>query len=339
MAEEVIDFWRNKGNLPTFEVKYVASKIEKVVARGRDVLKIPKDRRDKMLGELENEEGENITVGRKKKKLDTFEKLFDICLCQHLSRESCDCPATSKVSEREFSFLLDQRSERKMIVSGVDEKVSKAWEISRMRKEKEQKFEKKEEIRQQLVRDEILTNRAEFLEEQRNVLDIEKCDDMFIPPPNIKVIETTQNRISLSKFSAELDRYRASDAAGAAFATALLEDLGMITEEDKKYVFDKYKIKRERKKNRKLQKQKSESKLKGKIKCIGSDGKRDKKTKVISEREINNNVVDVKEEITEEHIVYTDPLNYITHSVIEEGFGDGHSLERDLVDVLRENHS
>ena len=341
IAEEVIAMWRDKGNLPTYEVKGVGVRVEKVYARGKDVLKIPKDRRDKMIAELDKEEDENKQVGRKKKKIDTFEKLFDICPCQHLSREDCDCQASDKVAVREFSFLLDQRTDRKMVVSGVDDEVSKAWESSRQRKEKSKKYEGKEDIRQETVKKDMLISRKQFLEDQKNKDDDENedVDETYLPPSNLKVLETNQNRLNLPKFSAELDRYRASDAAGAAFATSLLEDLGMITAENKKHVFDKFKIRRERKKNRKNKRQESESKIKGKIKCIGSDGKRDKKTKVITEKEINNNIVEVKEEITEEHIVYTDPLNYITHSAIDEGHGDGHSLGKDLVDVLREHHS
>ena len=67
--------------------------------------------------------------------------------------------------------------------------------------------------------------------------------------------------------------------------------------------------------------------------CICTDGKRDKHTKV------NNNIVRTQTEVTEEHIVYTDPKNYITHSVIEEGKGDGCSLGKDLVDIVREFNS
>ena len=62
----------------------------------------------------------------------------------------------------------------------------------------------------------------------------------------------------------------------------------MVTEENKNLVFVKFKIRRQRMKNRKENKLNLETKLKGKIKCIGSDGKRDKKTKVITEKEINN---------------------------------------------------
>ena len=73
--------------------------------------------------------------------------------------------------------------------------------------------------------------------------------------------------------------------------------------------------------------------MEGKLFCIGTDGKRDKKTKVIIEKEVNNNVIESRAEVTEEHIVYTDPFNYISHSVIDEGCGDGHNLGKDLVDA------
>ena len=39
----------------------------------------------------------------------------------------------------------------------------------------------------------------------------------------------------------------------------------------------------------------------------------------------------VREQKTEEHMVYTDPHNYITHSVIEDGQGTGINLGKHLV--------
>ena len=44
-----------------------------------------------------------------------------------------------------------------------------------------------------------------------------------------------------------------------------------------------------------------------------------------------NNIVRIQAEMTEEQIVYTDPKNYITHSVIEEGLGMDIVLERILL--------
>ena len=120
-----------------------------------------------------------------------------------------------------------------------------------------------------------------------------------------------------------LDKFNISDRAGAALATALMEDLGTVTEEDTALVFDKFKIRRARKRTRVAKKREKNDKISGKLFCIGTDGKRDKGTKVIIEKEVNNNVVTTQTTVTEEHIVYTDPKNYISHSVIEEGQGNG----------------
>ena len=69
--------------------------------RGRDFLKIQRERRDNIQKELDKENKDDICAkGRKKKKIKTFDNLFDICPCKRMSREACDCPAPQKVSER-----------------------------------------------------------------------------------------------------------------------------------------------------------------------------------------------------------------------------------------------
>ena len=52
--------------------------------------------------------------GRPNKNIDTFEKLFDICPCTHMSRELCDCPRLQKVPEREssVSLLIKEQKEK-----------------------------------------------------------------------------------------------------------------------------------------------------------------------------------------------------------------------------------
>ena len=46
------------------------------------------------------------------------------------------------------------------------------------------------------------------------------------------------------------ERYKVSDRAGAAIASAILKAFGIVTEEDKKYVVDRSKLRRERQKYR-----------------------------------------------------------------------------------------
>ena len=91
IAVQLIDLWKNKGNLPTEGLYSVQKKVEVLYNRGRNILKIPRERREKM---FDREEEEGIKRGRKKKiNLETFENLFDICTCKHMSREDCYCPA------------------------------------------------------------------------------------------------------------------------------------------------------------------------------------------------------------------------------------------------------
>ena len=57
-------------------------------------------------------------------------------------------------------------------------------------------------------------------------------------------------------------------------------------------------------------------------------------TKVVIEKETNNNIVEVQGVKREDHIVYTNPNKNVTHSVM--GEGDGPSLGRDFCDVCLE---
>ena len=66
IAEEVVDLWREKGNLPTYQIKSVQSKIEDIIKRGNDILKIPIERRQSIMSEQTESEGNN-SRGRKNK--------------------------------------------------------------------------------------------------------------------------------------------------------------------------------------------------------------------------------------------------------------------------------
>ena len=224
-----------------------------------------------------------------------------------MSRDQCDCPAGKKVAEREFAFLIDQRSDRRMFISTNDTKVTLAWDKTRAKKEMEAKSVETEKARQEGIIENFKKNRREFLKDQ-DVEDNEKEAD-FIPSPSGSESDSGQNRLKIPRYAAELDKYNISDGAGAALATTLLEDLGMITEENRHLVFDRFKIRRARQRVRSVKKKEKKADLSGKLFCIGTDGKRDKKTKVLVEKEVNNNIVRIQAEVTEEHIVYTNPKN------------------------------
>ena len=64
------------------------------------------------------------------------------------------------------------------------------------------------------------------------------------------------------------DKLGIGDGSGAALAKALLEDLSVVTPDDKKYVVDKYKIRRERLRIRSTEKRKKQSDVREKLKVL-----------------------------------------------------------------------
>ena len=220
-----------------------------------------------------------------------------------------------------------------MYIADIDKNVTKVWMERNERKEKRETYEKRHKLCLERIEEDIVHpgDDPEIIYPEDDPVDQEE----YSPPITTKENNTEQNRLDMFRFLDELDRYCISDAAGAALATSLLEDIGWVNSENKKLVFDKYKIRRQRIKSRKERKKRKELDLKGKIKCIGVDGRRDK-TKVMIETEINKSIIEIKDEITEEHNVFTDPKSYISHSVIEHGQSNGIGLGRHLVDIIRE---
>ena len=52
-------------------------------------------------------------------------KLFDVGACKCRFFQTCSCKITMKVTKEEQVLLLDQRGKRKMIISGVDPKITR----------------------------------------------------------------------------------------------------------------------------------------------------------------------------------------------------------------------
>ena len=329
IAEEVVEIWTEKGNLPTITEQAVAKKVKEIHKRGKNFMKKPVQRRISTIHEpLEGVKSPN-SRGRPRK-TDNFEGLFDICTCHCASRNSCTCPSDKKVHEREWEFLADQRTNRNMVISSsVDADVTRRWarrDATKMRM-----------LNHEIDQDVDVSIMEESDQNSTPSLDNLEADKDTTPPK--EEIETNQNRFIMDKFLDELDRYNISDMCGAALITAIFEDIKWITSDNTKLVFDRFKIRRQRKKRREERVKENKSTAQGKIRCIGVDGKRDKHTKTLVEKEINGLMNKVREQKTEEHMVFTDPYNYITHSVIEDGQGTGINLGKHLVDTIREFNS
>ena len=84
---------------------------------------------------------------------------------------------------------------------------------------------------------------------------------------------TTQNREQYFYLAQCCDRYNISDRAGAALATSVLIDHGIIEPNDTKVVIDRSKLGRERMRHRE-EMRKEEKELFGKVDGIYVDGKK-----------------------------------------------------------------
>ena len=72
--------------------------------------------------------------------------------------------------------------------------------------------------------------------------------DSALPCSSKSILQ--RKRVTLKKLAMVCERYEASDRAAAAIASVTLKAFGMVTKEDKRYVVDKSKLRRERQKYR-----------------------------------------------------------------------------------------
>lgn len=241
-------------------------------------------------------------------------KVFDVAACKCTSFESCLCLKPNKVPFNERSFLLDQRTERKMVISGVDKKET----VKLMKRQQRQMEELIRESKKPCISQEI-----DSISENCG----ESTVRMFYPETEASSINTSstempstslnRNTLALPTVAKVCDRYGLSSRSAAAIASAILADVGLISTEDLSLVIDKNKIHRAVSKARK-----EASKDVGGIviKSIYFDGRKDKTL-------INEKIGDRyhRKEVLEEHIsVLVEPgSTYLGHATPSRGTAKG----------------
>lgn len=89
---------------------------------------------------------------------------------------------------------------------------------------------------------------------------------------NVRASVLDRNFITLNAVAKAADRYDISDIATGAICTAVLEDIGLVTEHDKRLIVDRNKVRRARDATRKNQ---IEAQSFSNIKAIFFDGRKD----------------------------------------------------------------
>lgn len=164
-----------------------------------------------------------------KKKLEEFRRtsnvLFDISSCKCKNMEECVCPRHKKVPAIERSFLIDQRTTRRMVIGTLDlvETAKKSKTVARKIKRQKSlvRAEKKKKTPSNAPKE--LLSRLFHLD--RVNLTRTSSDDIFQPRPQAsssaarpRPEASSLAELDFALLSRTCDRYGLSDRAGAAVA-------------------------------------------------------------------------------------------------------------------------
>lgn len=192
-------------------------------------------------------------------KFDIVNSLFDICSCKCSNLENCLCVATRKVPKLEHEFLTDQRNLRAMIIGGVDLKESIKVDKRNKRNEKsKQSYFKR--VCQTTNTSDLSHENTLNSDSSSESVNSDSSDESLVASkivPKKKKLESQSVIVKqslpehLPSFSRACDRRAISNRAGAQLASALLQDLNVVTPDNHTAVIDKSKVFRERLKYRK----------------------------------------------------------------------------------------
>ena len=260
VAKSVREIWVEKASLPVFSLEGILKYVLSVVAKGRKLSKTPRLKR-----------GSGGNHG--------FDRLFDICPCQCKAQARCTCSKKDKVPPTEWKFLQDQRGKRRQVIGAIDVKETRA--IARRRRRSAGQDSHADESGG------TAQQPGEHVDVDQGSADQSSTDSVREAEIEGPSVSTTyrcqmQNRTSISNFARECDRYQLSDRAAAALGSALLTDVGIVSETDQSNIITRSKVRRARDAWRKERKEELKGQLQGKLQCIGFDGKRDV-TQVIEE--------------------------------------------------------
>lgn len=266
-------------------------------------------------------------------KSDIVNGLFDICSCKCKNLENCLCLAARKVPRLEHEFLNDQRSTRAMIIGGCDALESKKLKKRRTRQEKSLQSEQNRSLR--LTKTKVLKHTESIIE--NHSLSHSSSDEVvfnskILPPedkPQSSSISIKQKLPeNLPSFSRACDRRAISNRAGAQLASALLQDLNIVTPDNQAAVIDKSKVFRERVKYR----QSISSTRTSEIIALYFDGRKDE---TISKVIVSGKCVHITKQ--EEHISLVEEPDSTYFGHVTPNSGSGKDIISSILKFMKEN--
>ena len=322
VVEELVQLWK-KASIPTIAQNGIEKAVSKLWEHSKQGLK--------------NEQS-------KTRAQDENQRLFDVsaCKCKQIScvqakcktdtcediHLDCKCDSSKRVPQREIKFLLDQRGPRKMLMSGIDRKVTQSlkrsfdkMEAFEAQQEREKNRRKDEEENNAIATREFFAEEADE-EEKEDDRDQEKKDPTFSQdgPKSADPGPRTRNTHALPRTGAACDRWDVSSKAAADLVNSFAIDMGLLNDSNKATMTtDKAKIDRWRKVGRKKANAERKKAIGSKdISGIYFDGKKDFTLTMV----VKNGKPYPRKVIEDHYVMLGEPENvYLGHEVPYSGHG------------------
>ena len=322
VLEELGQLWQ-KASIPTISKSGIEKAVSKLWEHSKQGLK---NEQSKTRAQDENQRLLDISAC-KCKQISCVQAKCQTDACDDLHLD-CKCDSSKRVPQREIKFLFDQRGPRKMLMSGIDRKVTQSLKRSF---DKVEAFEAQREREKRRRKDEEENNAAatrEFFAEEAD--EEEKDDDhaqerkdpTFAPdgPNSADPGPKTRNTHALPRTGAACDRWDVSSKAAADLVNSFAIDMGLLTDSNKSTMTtDKAKIDRWRKAGRKKANAERKKAIGAKdISGIYFDGKKD-----FTLTTVERNGKPYPRKVIEDHYVMLgEPENvYLGHEVPYSGHG------------------
>ena len=330
LAIKVNELW-SRASIPTVPQRSIVRQIKGYHDKYKKLLWFPTSRRNE---KYEQDVREFREQARK--------TMFDIAACKCDDFSSCNCEKSCKVPVLEQTFLQDQRSARKMMIGAVDKVTSRKLEERKKRKSQEEdrlaKYQLEASTSQAATQSSSLDS-PHLGSDTEDSCSTKDESDADILPGHVDTADegntcskgTKQQRRQLKNTAMASERHAVSDRAVAEIASAVLQDCGIVTPEDRSEVIDRSKVRRERQKYRSMvcaDAVHSATPLQG----IYFDGRKDK---TVTKEMVDSTAH--RRAIVEEHVslVQEPGSNYIGH--ITPKSGSSSSILTAMISFLQEN--
>jgi len=212
IAQEVIDIWMHCTVYPLSK-KHVTDKIMVMVTELSKLKKYPRSKR----GKTYFKNVQNFVT--------ESQKLFDIFVHDNAKRRELETKFKLKMTEQEYWFYEDQKGPRAAKCLNSKEKLS----------ESDLRFARRASsaTATNFLTDQPSTSSDAMLSSgsDSELSSIDSTDTTLYEPP-LKSVKLGQNRQSYRNLAQCCDRYNVSDRVGAALATSVLMDHGVVTDAD-----------------------------------------------------------------------------------------------------------